>query len=162
MKKKMVYTICIVIFLLDRLVKQIIISGMDIYEKITVIPNFFDIYYVQNKGAAFSIFSGFYFIFIIIGCILVYILVKYINKNNNLDAIEKWSLGLVLGGILGNLLDRVIYKYVIDYLSFKMFGYSFAIFNIADIAIVIGCLLMIIECFGGENKKWKKISIKKN
>lgn len=152
MKRKIVYTISIVIFLLDRLVKQIIISNMKIYQKITIIPNFFDIYYVQNKGAAFSILSGFYFIFIIIGCILAYMLTRYINKNNNLKTVEKWSLGLALGGILGNLVDRILYGYVIDYLSFTVLGYSFAIFNIADIAIVIGCLLIIIECFGGEKK----------
>lgn len=161
MREKKLYTISIVLCIIDQLVKLIVIGNLKVYEKISVIPNFFSIYYVQNKGAAFSSFSGLTYLFIIIGVLFVFLLIRFIRRTDYLKKIEVVSLGLLLGGIVGNLIDRILYHYVIDYLSFQIAGYSFAVFNIADSAIVIGCFLLIIECFRGE-KRWKNLNIKKN
>ncbi len=150
MKRKKMYTISIVIFLIDQIVKLFIINNMKVYEKITIIRNFFDIYYVRNEGAAFSTLWGERIIFIMIGIIVLISIHTYIEKKNNIKLLEQVILGLLTGGILGNLFDRIIHGYVIDFLSFTVFGYSFAVFNVADVAIVVSCLIMIIECFRGE------------
>ena len=75
------------------------------------------------------------------------------EKNNvKLKNIDKIIYGILLGGIIGNLIDRVLYGYVIDYLSFNIFGYSFPIFNFADICIVLSMIGLIIwSCIGGKN-----------
>lgn len=161
MREKKLYTISIVLCFIDQFVKLIIINNLDVYQKISVIPSFFSIYYLQNRGAAFSSFSGMTYLFVAIGILFVFLLIRYIRKIKNLKKLEMVSLGLILGGIVGNLIDRIFYQYVIDYLAFEIFGYSFAVFNIADSAIVGGCFLLIIECFRGE-KIWKNLNIKKN
>lgn len=161
MREKKLYTISIVLCLIDQFVKLIIINNLDVYQKISVIPSFFNIYYLQNRGAAFSSFPDMTYLFVAVGILFVFLLTRYIRKTKNLKKLEMVSLGLILGGIVGNLIDRIIHHYVIDYLAFEILGYSFAIFNIADSAIVVGCFLLIIECFRGE-KIWKNLNIKKN
>ena len=75
-----------------------------------------------------------------------------IKNNVKLKNIDKIIYGVLLGGIIGNLIDRVLYGYVIDYLSFNIFGYSFPIFNFADICIVLSMIGLIIwSCIGGKN-----------
>ncbi len=161
MREKKLYTISIVLCFVDQIVKLIIINYLDVYQKISIIPNFFSIYYLQNRGAAFSSFSGMTYLFVTIGILFLFVLIRYIRKMEVIKRLEMVALGLILGGIVGNLVDRILYQYVIDYLAFEIMGYSFAVFNIADSAIVVGCFLLIIECFRGE-KIWKNLNIKKN
>lgn len=161
MKEKRLYTISIVLCLIDQLLKIFIIHNFDIYQKVTILKNFFSIYYLQNKGAAFSTFSGMIYLFIGIGIFLLYLLSRYIRKTKNFSILEGLSLGFIMGGIAGNLIDRILHHYVIDYLSFTIFGYSFAVFNLADIFIVLGSFLLIIEVYRGEIT-WKNLNIKKN
>lgn len=135
---------------MDIIIKLIVKTNMNLYEKIVIIRNFFKIEYVLNDGAAFSSFSNMT-IFLVITSILVLIFLINYLKNNNLDnKLETISFGIIIGGITGNLIDRIIYKKVIDYLSFKIFGYDFAIFNFADIGIVVGILLLLIYYIGVE------------
>lgn len=161
MREKKLYTISIVLCLIDQIVKLIITNYLDVYQKISILPNFFSIYYLQNKGAAFSSFSGMTYLFIGVGFLFLFLLLRYIRKLSNIKKIEMVAFGFILGGIVGNLIDRILYQYVIDYLAFEIGGYSFAVFNLADSAIVVGCFLLIIECFRGE-KRWKNLNIKKN
>ena len=113
-------------------------------QRISIIPNFFSIYYVRNTGAAFSILKDHRYLFIGIAFITFFLLQRYISKTKITKKLEIVSLGLLMGGLVGNLIDRLLYGYVIDYLSFNFFGYSFPIFNIADIGIVIGIILFSI------------------
>lgn len=161
MREKKLYTISVVLCLIDQFVKLIIIHNLEVYQKISVIPSFFSIYYLQNKGAAFSSFSGKTYLFVIVGIFFLFLLTRYIRRKDKIEKLEMVSLGLILGGIVGNLIDRIFHQYVIDYLAFEILGYSFAVFNIADMAIVVGCFLLIIECFRGENI-WKNLNIKNN
>ena len=86
---------------------------------------------------------------------VLYLIYKTIEKNN-INKIGTISYGLLLGGILGNLFDRIFYGYVIDYLDFRIFNFNFAIFNLADMAIVIGAILLIVfEGSGNEGRKNK-------
>ncbi len=144
MNKKKIYSICGGILLLDQIIKMIIVFKMKLNQYIIVIPKFFKIKYVTNTGAAFSILEDKRYLFIIIATIFFFMLQRYIAKTTITKKLEIVSLGLLMGGILGNLFDRIFYGYVIDYLSFDFFGYSFPIFNVADIGIVIGIVLFSI------------------
>ena len=83
-------------------------------------------------------------------------MINYIKKNEISRKIEIVALGLILGGLVGNLIDRIFYGYVIDYLSFEIFGYSFAVFNLADSFIVISVILLIIDMILVEIESRKK------
>lgn len=143
--KKNIYYISIILLILDQIIKIIIQKNMSLYQEIILIPNFFSLNYVKNTGAAFSILQNNSSILLIISFLSVIILNYYIIKEKNITKLSKISFGLLLGGIYGNLLDRIIYRSVIDYLSFSILNYSFPIFNLADIGITIGVGLIIIE-----------------
>lgn len=141
--KKKPYIIAFFFFLMDLTSKQIIAHIMNINESIKVIDNFFYITYTHNNGAAWSILKDQRILLLIITVIVLFLINKYMNKEK-LNNIETFSYGMIIGGIVGNLFDRIIFKYVIDFLDFKIFGYDYPIFNLADTFIVIGIILMII------------------
>ncbi len=142
--------------LIDQLVKLIIKNVLSLNQEVIVIKNFFSIHYLQNEGAAFSIFQNKTLFLILVALICLVVLIIYIQKENNLNKISTISLGLLLAGISGNLIDRLIYKKVIDFLSFTIFNYDFAVFNIADIAITTGAFLLLINCIKEELTSKKK------
>lgn len=156
--KKLIYTVGLSIFLLDQLIKLIVIKNMELLEEIKIIRNFFSLYYVKNTGAAFSIFGNKTFFLILVSIISLLFLKYYIKKIDKVNTLSIISLGMVIGGILGNLFDRLIYKAVIDYLAFDIFTYAFPVFNLADICITIGTLLTIIDIIIEEKRnkasKW--------
>lgn len=109
-----------------------------------VIRGFFRITYTCNDGAAFSILKGKRVFFIIMTIIVVCLIVYYLLKNK-VYWVEKYSLLLIISGAVGNLIDRIMYGYVIDFLDFIIFGYDFPVFNIADSFITIGAIGLIIS-----------------
>ena len=123
---------------------------LNLNEPVKIINNFFNITYVHNEGAAWSILSGQRFILILISLIAIIFLYKYLNdfKENKRNII---AFGLLFGGIFGNLYDRLFLGYVRDFLDFNIFGYNYPIFNISDICIFIGTILIIIACIKGED-----------
>ena len=88
MREKKLYTISIVLCLMDQIVKLIITNYLEVYQKISILPNFFSIYYLQNKGAAFSSFSGMTYLFIGVGFLFLFLLLRYIRKLSNIKKIE--------------------------------------------------------------------------
>ena len=157
MNKKYIYTIAMLFMLLDQFIKLIVIKNMPLHQEITIIPNFFSLYYLKNTGAAFSILGNKTLFLIIIGIVCLIALKNYIKKMKIITPLHLISLGIMIGGIIGNLFDRIIYKSVIDYLSFEIFNYNFPVFNLADIGITIGALLLIIALIK-EDKEKKKTS----
>ena len=145
MNKKVLILTIISIFI-DQLIKYIIKSYMILGESI-VIFDFFKLTYVHNYGAAFSILSGNRYLLIIITIIAMFFIYKFLIKNQKLTNLESALYGFLYGGIIGNLIDRVFLGYVIDYLNFKILGYDFAIFNFADILIVVSIILLVITVF---------------
>lgn len=143
MKKLTVFSI--IFLLMDLFIKLIITNRLELYSTIQVIPSFFNIVYVRNTGAAFSILEGSRFLFIIIAFVAIYLIYEFLIKNNKLNALEIVSYSMLIGGITGNLLDRIVYGYVIDYLSFEIFNYNFPVFNLADVFIVISILLILVK-----------------
>ena len=135
-----------IVFLMIDIVSKLIISNlMDIHDSIKIVDDFFYITYVRNTGAAWSIFSDKTWLIIIISLIIIGIVVFYIYKNKPKMKLEKIGYALILGGAVGNFLDRIIYGYVVDFLDFYIFGYNYPIFNLADVFIVVGIFLLVIH-----------------
>ena len=147
MKKKMIIlSILTVIFvLLDQLSKLLIVSNFDVDTGFNVIPSFFSILYVRNTGAAWGIFSDGTLLLALISIIFMFFAIKYIIELKNFNNFKIIQFSLLFGGIIGNLIDRLFRKYVIDFFSFKFFSYNFPVFNVADCFIVIAIILILIE-----------------
>jgi len=136
---------------IDFIIKMLVAYNMEVYDAINL-TNFLSITYVKNTGAAFSILDGNRIFLILIAFIAINIIYIYYQKEIKINKVKNVTYSLLLGGIIGNLIDRVLYGYVIDYISFKILNYNFPVFNFADICIVIGCILMIILIIKEERK----------
>ena len=139
---KKIYPLSILFIILDIITKQIILNTMVEHQSISVIKNFFSITFAKNTGVAFSFLEGHVPIITIMTILVIIVILKYI-QNTTLNKLETISYSLVLGGAIGNLIDRIIFGYVIDFLDFNIFGYSFPIFNLADTMIVIGIFTLL-------------------
>lgn len=148
--KRDLIVIAFVSVVVDQLVKNILNYFLYVNQSISVIPGFFSITYVQNDGAAWSLFSGNLLFLIVITIIAIFALYFFFVKDKILNPIEVVSYGLLFGGIFGNFIDRILRGYVIDFLEFTFWNYHFPVFNIADICIVIGVLLIIISIWKGD------------
>lgn len=145
MKKRnniLLVIILVSVFLsLDLLLKYLVSTYLT---SITIIDNFFSLTYTLNDGAAFSILASKTYLLIFFS-LLCLIFILYELKNNITDRILSIGYSLVLSGLLGNFIDRLIDGYVIDYLAFKIFGYNYPIFNLADTLIVVGIIIVLIK-----------------
>ena len=140
----LMFILSIIFLIIDIISKVVVSSLMDVYDSIVIIKNFFYITYVRNTGAAWSIFEGRVLGLVIVSLIIISFIVYYIFKQKPESKLEKIGYSLILGGAFGNLLDRIIYGYVVDFLDFNIFGYDYPIFNLADCFIFIGVVLMMI------------------
>lgn len=146
---KRIITLSSILLSIDIIIKIIVNNTMKINQSIKIINNFFYLTYVRNTGAAWSILSGKQTFLIIITLIIIISLFIYIKEKKQYTKKEIISYSLIISGSIGNLIDRIIYNYVIDYLDFNIFNYNFPIFNFADTCIVIGIILLLIETYGG-------------
>ena len=151
---KKTYIIAVLILIIDQVSKSLIEIFFKLNESVQVIKDFFYITVAHNTGGAWSIFSNHSYLFIIASIIAIVLLIKFMFgiKNNLRNNI---AFGFLFGGIFSNLADRIFLGYVRDFLDFKIFGYDYPIFNIADIAIVVGVILLIIAVIKGEDKRDK-------
>lgn len=144
MKKKKYLFLIFIIFLIDQITKIIISNNINLNGSVTVIKNFFSLTYVKNTGAAFGFFSGKTLLITIISVfIFLYLLMELIKNKSNIKIINL-SFSFILGGLIGNLYDRIVLGYVRDFMDFTIFNKGFAIFNIGDAFIVVGCFMFII------------------
>ncbi|MEE3343616.1 MAG: signal peptidase II [Bacilli bacterium] len=150
MDKKKLSLISFFTFFVDFISKRLIVNNFIYNVRVTIIKRVLYINYVKNKGVAFSFLSGNVLFIIIVTLFVFYIIYNYL-KNRKLREIELWGYGLVIGGALGNLFDRVIYGYVIDFIDIYIINYDFPVFNVADCGIVIGILLIIIDSIMNES-----------
>lgn len=141
--KKFILILSTLLMFIDQLIKYFVIHNLELYKSIKLIPNFFYITFVKNDGAAFSILRGNRWLLIAIGIIALIFMIKLIIMDKKITKLDVVSYSLVIGGILGNLVDRVLYGSVIDYLDFYLFGYNAPVFNFADSCIVIGAIIII-------------------
>ncbi len=149
----LILILSVLLIVIDQISKILVSTNLYEYDSISIISNFFNITYAKNIGAAFSLLKGGRIIFIFLAILVIILLTIYIKNNyNNLNKIDKISLILILSGSTGNLIDRIIYGYVIDFLDFKIFNYNYPIFNLADTYIVIGAILMLFNMIKKEHK----------
>jgi len=146
--KKRIYLIAGLGILFDQLTKLFACLYL---KNIELIPGFFNLTYVENTGGAWGILDNNKVVLIGVSVITLLIINKYINSEVVISKLLSASYGMVLGGILGNLVDRICRGYVVDFLNFNILGYDFPVFNIADTLIVVGIALMFIEVIGGSN-----------
>jgi len=146
------YLLALSIIILDQWTKWIVVTKMDVYEQIPIIENFFSITSHRNKGAAWGILRGqmtfFYIITVVVIIGIVFYMQKYARENNFLAV----ALSLLLGGAIGNFIDRLFRKEVVDFLDFIIFTYDFPIFNVADSALTIGVIFVLIITLLEERK----------
>lgn len=150
---KKIGIISLIVIIIDRILKVLVTNNFVLNVRNKIIDGFFYITNCHNEGAAFSLFSGNVLFLIFITLIVLFLIYRIINKEN-VNKIGVLAYGLLLGGILGNLYDRIFYGYVIDYLDFVIFKFNFAIFNLADAAIVVGAILLIV--FEGSDNDGRK------
>lgn len=146
------YLIAIVIIVIDQITKGLIVANMKIGEQIPLIENLLYITSHRNKGAAFGILQGqmwlFFTITIIVVIGVIYILQRKVNYIGTGVA-----YGLILGGAIGNFIDRLFRGEVVDFIDVKIVSYDFPIFNVADSSLVIGVILLMLFTFKEEKMK---------
>ena len=144
--REYVYSIACVWLMLDQLIKLLVRSKIPLLEEIDVIPGFFSIYHVENKG----------------GVLVLAFLHYYVLTEEKMTKWRIFGLGIVIGGIVGNLIDRILYGAVVDYLSFDIFGYGFPVFNIADIGITVGFVILAINILRRDGNEFRDTGDKRS
>jgi signal peptidase II len=146
--------IAAIVVLFDQITK-ITISQMLSYGQSKPITSFFNLVLAYNKGAAFSFLSNqggwqrYFFTGIAIAASL---LIVYLLKRHAGQRLFCWALALILGGAVGNLIDRVMYGHVVDFLDFYIHNWHWPAFNVADSAICIGAVLFVVDELRRVNK----------
>lgn len=148
MEKKLLI-VSSVFILLDQLIKIIVRNSIIVGKEIFIIPKFFYLTNVNNTGGAFSILSNNTYFLVLIGIIATGFII-YFLRNKKLALIEEIAYGVLVGGIIGNLIDRIIFNSVTDYIGLVFGSYYYPIFNLADIGIVVSIIILIILEFRGE------------
>lgn len=149
-KNKIIYIVLAIEVVIDQIIKYIICKQLSLYQSINVIDNFFYITYVKNDGAAWSMLSGSRIFLILMSLVVIWLIYRYFIKNKKLNLIEKTTYGILYGGIIGNLLDRLFRGNVIDYFDVRIFSYNFPVFNFADICIVLSVMVLAVLVLRGE------------
>jgi signal peptidase II len=137
---KIYYFIIAAAFALDQISKYFIKKSIEMYEKIRIIDDFLYITYVENDGAAWSLLKGARWFFVSITILLIIAIYIYMKRNDN--KLLRIAAALIIGGGLGNLLDRIIYGRVVDFIDMYFFGYDYPVYNLSDSFTVIGTILL--------------------
>ena len=166
--RKTIYIISIIIafiIILDQITKYLIKTSMNLYDSIDILGSFFKITYIENSGMAFGIQLGNKFLFTVLSVIAVFVVIYYLIQSFNEHILMTIALSLILGGAIGNLIDRIIFSRVVDFLDFEFFdiiipkfhlvfinfpGYQldrWPVFNVADSAVTCGMILIAILVF---------------
>lgn len=138
------------VVVLDLATKALATANLNYAQSVEVLP-FFNLTLLHNTGAAFSFLAGESgwqrWFFIVLALVISAMLVSWIARTPRAERWLPLALALVLGGALGNVYDRIVHGYVVDFLHFHWAGYHFPAFNIADSAITIGAVMLVIDLF---------------
>ena len=157
------FSLTVFIIIADQLSKILISQKLVLGERIRIIGNFLWFWHVRNKGMAFSLGSGFpdqvrNIIFIGLPLIVLLVLIVYYFRSRELNRIQRWCFAAIVGGGLGNLIDRIFrIEGVVDFISFKFYGIfglsRYPTFNVADSSIVIAGIILILSILFQETRK---------
>ena len=132
------------IVLLDQVAKHLVETQLPRDSGLPIIPGFFDLHYVQNTGAAWGMLQGMNGLLVAFSFVVMILLIIWRRQLLGDTGVARVAAGMILGGIIGNLIDRVRLSYVVDYLDFFFRGHHFPAFNVADAAICIGVGLYLL------------------
>lgn len=154
------YAIAGLVILFDQLTKWLVVKNMELGERIEIIDPYFTLLSHRNRGAAWGMLEGQMWLFYIVTAIVAVGIIYYFHKEAKDHPLFGISLMLLLGGAIGNFIDRLLSGEVVDFISvlIPVINYDFPIFNIADAALTIGVVLLIIHIFLDEKKNKKKVS----
>ena len=142
----LVLAIVAVTIIVDQLTKFLVVKYMTLGQSISVIDNFLYITSHRNKGAAWGILQWKMIFFYVVTLVVIGLVILWIRKLDiKKEKLLVIALSFILGGALGNFIDRVMYQHVVDFINTYIFGYDFPIFNIADSALCIGVFLMAVD-----------------
>lgn len=156
------YLVALAVLLLDQTTKEAIIRSLRLGQSIPVIPGFFDIIYVLNPGAAFGFLATlsdpvrnpfFIAISVVAAALIVFYHARYLRQHQ----LATIALSLILGGALGNLIDRLRYGMVVDFLDVHVRQYHWPAFNVADSAISVGVGLMLVDMLLDWHREKRKL-----
>lgn len=141
------------IVVLDQITKALIVARLPLHDSITVIPGMFDLTHVRNTGAAFGMLSRAEFpykpvVMTIVALIALAAVASYALSLPSAQRMARYGLALILGGAIGNLIDRATMGYVVDFVDVYWRGIHFWAFNVADSAITTGVALMMLDVLG--------------
>lgn len=149
------YGIALAVILVDQFTKWLIVTYMEYGDSIQVIQDVLYITSHRNRGAAWGMLQNQMWFFYLITIVFVIAIVYYLKKFGKRDKLLGVALGLILGGALGNFIDRVFRKEVVDFIHTYIFSYNFPVFNVADSSLCIGVALLFIQTLM-EGKKVKE------
>jgi signal peptidase II len=147
-------SISALVIVLDQITKYIVRSTFTLHETIEVTP-FFNLVFVFNRGAAFSFLSdadGWQRGFFIALALAASVWIVWLLRKHSSEVLFCLALSLILGGALGNVIDRFVYGAVIDFLDFHALGYHWPVFNVADSGITCGAVLLVWEALTAKSK----------
>ena len=149
----MVTLIILLLIALDQISKLVVLNRLADGTVVDIIPGFFRLFYVENRGAAFGILQEGRPLFIVITlAVIAFLLYGIYFKRNEVKGMLRVALVLILAGAVGTFIDRLRLHFVVDFLSFRFFGHDFAVFNLADSMIVVGTILLMLHVFLGDEK----------
>jgi signal peptidase II len=154
--------IAAVIAVSDQVTKAIVVRELPLHGSVTVIPGLLDLTHVRNTGAAFGLLNAVDFPYkpLVITAVALVALVAiavYASRYADDTAMTRVALGLVLGGAIGNLIDRARQGYVVDFVDFYWHGWHFWAFNVADAAITLGAIVLILDVLGAGRRASKTV-----
>ncbi|WP_281244664.1 signal peptidase II [Salibacterium qingdaonense] len=156
MKKLLYYGLALFTIAVDQLMKWLIVQYMDVAESIEVIQGFFYLTSHRNSGAAFGMLQGQMWLFYIVTVIVAVFIIYYLHRYGMQSKWYGIPLALILGGALGNFIDRVLFGEVVDFFNVYIFSYNYPIFNIADSALVTGVFMLIVKMAADDWKEKRK------
>jgi signal peptidase II len=154
-KFRLVFLTAAIGVLLDQLSKSYIDSSFELYQSVTVLENFFHITYIRNRGAAFGILSDNALrlpFFITVSLVAIVGIIWYLRQLRTDQKLSHLALGLILSGAIGNLIDRVRFGEVIDFVDVHWYNHHWPAFNVADSAICVGVALLLLETWQEERR----------
>ncbi len=140
----------VIILVLDQIIKAWVESNLPFHQAVEILP-FFSLYYTFNTGIAFSFLSFLSPTMLVGFTVLITLIMLFLWWFSRHDGLlSSLGFGMILGGALGNIIDRAFYGHVIDYVLLHGFGYSFAVFNLADSALTLGVFLILLSTIIGK------------
>ncbi|MCP3031123.1 signal peptidase II [Halobacillus sp. A1] len=147
------YLFAAALIIIDQITKWLVVERMELRESISVIENFFYITSHRNTGAAWGILPGQMWFFYIVTVIVIGVIIYYMKQYAKSSRFVGFALALILAGAIGNFIDRLFRKEVVDFFNFYLGSYNYPIFNIADSALVVGVIFVMIATFVDERRK---------